>query len=77
MSVPRQAMHIKLSTEQTERLLEWVREWSAPHWEADCEPPGYGLEITVLGGWPPWAAVNCGNVTRDLGCVAIEFVDEP
>jgi hypothetical protein len=64
-------MLIELSKDQEERLFELVRAKTCAEAEADCEPSGYDLLISVCGPYGADASVLIGNVYHDLGDVRI------
>lgn len=68
-------MQITLSVEQTENLLEAAGKWVEAEVNADCEPSGYGLEISITSG-ARWAEAVIGGQRIDLGDVSVELIDE-
>lgn len=42
---------------------------------ADCEPSGYGLEISICAA-ARWAEAIIGGERIDLGDVSVELIDE-
>lgn len=64
-------MRIVLSTVQEARLLEWVGLRMAKEVEADCEPSGYELVISVCGPYGASAAVRVGTLNLELGEVEV------
>jgi len=64
-------MLIELSKDQEERLFELARAKTCAEAEADCEPSGYYLLITVGGPYGADASVLIGSVHHDLGDVKI------
>lgn len=75
MTRPSQFMRIELSPEQTHRLLEWAGEHLNAEIDADCEPSGYVLEISIGAGLPPSAEANYGGSRIDLDDVKLTLVD--
>ena len=74
MSKPRRFMQIQLNAEQTERLLDWSGKAGAAEVEADCEPSGYQLEISVWSGCSWVEAVGHGG-RLDLGDVTVDLLE--
>ena len=68
-------MHIRLSREQTECLLEWAGKITTAHFEADCEPPGYYLQIATGTGYPSCVEAISGSARLDLGDVDVALVE--
>ena len=68
-------MQITLSVEQTEKLFEAAGEFAAAEVDADCEPSGYGLEISIFSG-VHWAEAVIGGKRIDLGDVSVKLIDE-
>lgn len=68
-------MHIRLSREQTESLLEWAGKITTAHVEADCEPPGYCLQVSIGAGYPSCVEAISGSVRYDLGDVDVDLVE--
>ena len=65
-------MLIELSKDQEERLFELVRAKTCAEAEADCEPSGYELLISIGGPYGADASVRIGSSTYyDLGDVRI------
>ena len=64
-------MLIELSKDQEERLFELVRAKTCAEAEADCEPSGYELVISVCGPYGADASVRIGSTHYDLGDVRI------
>ena len=67
-------MHICLSREQTTCLLAWSRKITTAHVEADCEPPGYYLKVSVGAGFPSSIEATSGSSRLDLGDVEVDLV---
>lgn len=63
-------MIIRLSKKQQHDLLVWSGRITAAHFEEECEPPGYDLNISVtsLGAS---AEARCGPEMLDLGDVEL------
>jgi hypothetical protein len=55
-------MQVTLSEEQSRKLLDWAAACTNAELEADCEPSGYTLEISVYPGarWYWAEAVGLG-----------------
>lgn len=68
-------MQITLSTEQTAKVLEAAGKWVEAEVNADCEPSGYGLEISITAA-AHWAEAVIGGERIDLGDVSVELIDE-
>lgn len=68
-------MQITLSAEQTAKVLEAAGKFAAAEWDADCEPSGYGLEISITSA-ARWAEAVIGGQRIDLGDVSVELIDE-
>lgn len=68
-------MQITLSTEQTATVLEAAGKWVEAEVNADCEPSGYGLEISITAA-ARWAEAVIGGERIDLGDVSVELIDE-
>lgn len=68
-------MQITLGEEQTRKLLDWAAQSTKAELEADCEPSGYTLEISVYpGARAYWAeAVGLGRI--DLGDVSLHLIE--
>jgi hypothetical protein len=64
-------MLIELSKDQEESLFELVRAKTRAEAEADCEPSGYELVISVCGPYGADASVRIGSTYYDLGDVRI------
>ena len=64
-------MLIELSKDQEERLFELARAKTCAEAEADCEPSGYELVISVCGPYGADASVRIGSTYYDLGDVRI------
>ena len=64
---------LRLTPEQTTRLLSWAREWAEREVEADCEPSGYALTIDVGGPCACTATARKGSSQIDLGAVDFDF----
>ncbi|MFO1517574.1 MAG: hypothetical protein U1F22_11690 [Lysobacterales bacterium] len=76
MTMANAQLQIVLSPQQTTFLLDWAAKIAQQHSEADCEPPGYTLEINV--GARPYRSVahaKCGSLALDLGEVFCELVN--
>ena len=67
-------MHIRLSREQTECLLEWAGKINSAHFDADCEPPGYYLQVATGTGYPSSVEAISGSARLDLGDVDVDLV---
>lgn len=66
-------MHIRLSRQQTQRLLKWAGRSTEDEVEADCEPSGYYLEINVGAGYPSTIEAISGSERLDLGDVDVSM----
>jgi hypothetical protein len=66
-------MLIRLSKQQESELLKWASSIASSHVEADCEPPGYELVITIAEPCTTTARAECGAASLSLGEVAVEF----
>lgn len=64
-------MIIQLTLKQQEDLLAWYRPIAAAHFEEECEPPGYKIEILVGGPLGSEALAVCGSARLDLGEVEV------
>jgi len=64
-------MLIELSKDQEERLFELARAKTFAEAEADCEPSGYELVISVCGPYGADASVRIGSIWHELGDVRI------
>ncbi len=68
-------MQITLSVEQTQTLLEAAGKVTEAEVNADCEPSGYGLEISITAA-ADWAEAVIGGKRIGLGDVSVELIDE-
>jgi hypothetical protein len=68
-------MHIRLSREQTHRLLVWAGSTLEAEVNADCEPSGYYLEIGVGAGYPHSIEAISGAGRLDLGDIHLDLVE--
>lgn len=66
-------MQITLSDEQTERLLLEARRFTTAEVDADCEPSGYTLEISMTA-IDCWAEAIIGSRRIDLGKVNVQLI---
>ena len=66
-------MVITLTLEQQKKLLAWAGAITEAHVNAECEPPGYTLEIDVASPWSPDARAVCGNSVVELGDVSLQL----
>jgi hypothetical protein len=64
-------MLIELSKDQERKLLELVAANTRAEVDADCEPSGYELVISVGGPFGSDASVRLGSTQLDLGEVSI------
>ena len=64
-------MLIELSNDQERKLLELVTAKTRAEVEADCEPSGYELVISVGGPFGADSSVRIGGTHHDLGEVNI------
>lgn len=64
-------MQIAFSTEQTAKVLEAARKWVEAEVNADCEPSGYGLDISITAA-AHWAEAIIGWQRIDLADVPVE-----
>lgn len=69
-------LRLRMTPEQTARLLSWARDWTAREVEADCEPSGYMLTIDVGGPGACTATARRGSSQIDLGEVDFDFEGE-
>lgn len=76
MSACEEALHIRLSPEQTRRLHEWAAARTAAEVEADCEPSGFRLDIAIGGGIPAFAEAVGGGGRLDLGEVDVMAIEQ-
>lgn len=63
-------MRIELTDEQRRRLLEWAGDITRAHVDADVEPPGYDLVVSI-GSIESIARAVCGSQSLDLGEVHV------
>jgi len=75
MAESNEQLHIVLSPQQTRLVLEEASRDAHAHWESDCEPCGYTIEVGILPGIETVAKAKVGNQVLDLGEVAIELVN--
>ena len=64
-------MQITLSDEQVQLLRVFVERINSAHMDADCEPPGYSIEIGFGGPLGCDAVARCGPQSLDLGEVCV------
>lgn len=70
-----QSMRIALTPDQTARLLEWAGRGTAAEANADIEPSGYVLQVSVLP-YACWADAKRGEDLLELGSVAVDLVSD-
>lgn len=70
-------MIIKTTAEQDEMILRWYKAIVRAHYEEECEPPGYTLEIEL--GLPSHFEIEgqavCGPRHLRLGVVEVTSLD--
>lgn len=66
-------MQIALTQDQTARLLEWAGRGAEAEANADCEPSGYVLEVSMLP-YACWVDAKRGDDVLELGGVAVDLV---
>lgn len=69
-------MQITLSPAQVKRLQDFIAPINLAHLEAECEPPGYSIEISFAGPFGCDAIGRCGQQTIELGAVSVD-PDQP
>ncbi len=75
MNKPEMEMHIRLSREQTRRLLEWSGRRVEAEVNASIEPSGYRLEIEIDACLPNTIQAKSGSSEIDLGDVDLTLVE--
>ena len=75
MNKPQMEMHIRLSREQTRRLLEWSGRRVEAEVNASIEPSGYRLEIEIDACLPCTVQARGGGSAIDLGDVELKLVN--
>jgi hypothetical protein len=70
----KQYVSIKLTVEQTDRLLAWAGAHTRAELDADCEPSGYFLEIAVALSYGCSATARNSADRLDLGDVDFDLV---
>ncbi len=70
-------MLIELSPEQERELLDLVAAKTRAEVDADCEPSGYELLISVCGPYGADASLRIGSSYHDLGEVRITLSETP
>ena len=64
-------MQITLSDAQVRLLRDFVERINLAHMLADCEPPGYAIEIGFGGPLGCDAVAKCGPQSLELGEVSV------
>lgn len=69
-------MLIEISDDQEERLLRWISEITSGEFEADVEPAGYVLEISIHPAFGYRAVAISGEQRLDLGDVLLTLGED-
>lgn len=75
MALKRPSLHLRLTPEQTLRLLEWARQSTQAEVDADCEPSGYALVVSVGGPYGCEVEARRGDGWLPLGEASLEIDD--
>jgi len=65
-------LQITITPEQLALMRALVNPIYAAHMEAECELPGFTISISFLGPYGTFAVGSCGNLSVELGEVAVQ-----